>query len=128
MASLNTVMLIGNLGTEPEMRYVPSGSPVTSFRLAVSRRFTTGEGERSQETEWFNVVTWNRTAENCNQMLTKGQQVYVEGRLRTRSWEGQDGQRRFRTEVIANRVLFLTRRGVSPTPEGETQQEDNPPS
>lgn len=127
MASLNTVMLIGNLGTEPEMRYAPSGSPVTSFRLAVSRRFTTGEGERTEETEWFNVVTWNRTAENCNQMLAKGQLVYVEGRLRTRSWEGQDGQRRSRTEVIANRVLFLTRREASPAPEGETQQENNLP-
>lgn len=127
MVRLNTIMLIGNLGTEPEMRYAPSGSPVTSFRLALSRRFTTGEGERSQETEWFNVVTWNRTPENCNQMLTKGQQIYVEGRLRTRSWEGHDGQHRSRTKVIVNRVLFLTRRGVSPASEGETQHEDNTP-
>jgi len=127
MVGLNAVMLIGNVGTDPEMRYAPSGSPVTSFRLAVNRRFNTGEGERTEETEWFNVVTWNRTAENCNQMLTKGQSVYVEGRLRTRSWEGQDGQRRYRIEVIANRVLFLTRRDASPAREGETQEEDNSP-
>jgi single-strand DNA-binding protein len=116
-------MLIGNVGTEPEMRYAPSGSPVASFRLGVSRRFATEEGERTQETEWFNIVAWNRTAENCNQMLTKGQSIYVEGRLRTRSWEGQDGQRRFRTEVIANRVLFLSRRDAGTTQ--ETEQEGN---
>lgn len=123
MPSLNTVMLIGNVGTEPEMRYAPSGSPVTSFRLGVSRRFATEDGGRTQETEWFNIATWNRNAENCNQMLTKGQSIYVEGRLRTRSWEGQDGQRRFRTEVIANRVLFLNRRDAGVT-QG-TEQEGN---
>lgn len=128
MVGLNRVVLIGNLGTDPEMRYTPSGSPVASFRLAVNSRFATGEGERSEETEWFNVVTWNRTAENCNQMLTKGQSVYVEGRLRTRSWEGQDGQRRYRTEVIADRVLFLTPRGASPTREGEIEEGEDPAS
>jgi single-strand DNA-binding protein len=127
MVGLNRVMLIGNLGTEPEMRYAPSGSPVTSFRLAVNSRFATGEGERSEETEWFNVVTWNRTAENCNQMLSKGQSAYVEGRLRTRSWEGQDGQRRYRTEVIADRVVFLSRRDASPAQEGEPQEAEGPP-
>ena len=108
------------------MRYAPSGSPVTSFRLAVSRRFTTSEGKPTRDTEWFNVVTWNKTAENCNQMLTKGRLVYVEGRLRTRSWEGQDGQRRFCTEIIANRVLFLSHRDAAITRDGVTEQEDNP--
>ena len=115
MASLNKVMLIGNIGSDPEMRFTPTGSPVTSFAMAVSRNFTTREGERRQETEWFTVVTWNRLAETCNQFLNKGRRAYVEGRLKTRSWEGQDGQKRFRNEIIANRVVFLDRQ-VSSTP------------
>ncbi len=118
MVGLNKVLIIGNVGTDPEMRFTPNGNPVTSFSIATSRTYTTPEGERKQETEWFNVVTWNRLAEQCNQFLTKGRMAYVEGRLRTRSWEGQDGQKHWRTEVIANRVLFLDRRpgaeGTSP--------------
>ena len=117
MASLNKVMIIGNLGTDPEMRFTPNGNPVTSFSIATNRTYTTSEGERRQETEWFTVVTWNKLAETCNQFLTKGQQAYVEGRLRTHSWEGQDGQRRFRVEIIANRVLFLDKRGAAPLAE-----------
>jgi len=117
MASLNKVMVIGNLGTDPEMRFTPSGSPVTSFRIATTRTYTTPEGERRQETEWFTVVTWSKLAEQCNQFLSKGRQAYIEGRLRTRSWEGQDGQRRYRTEIVANRVIFLGRPGVAPLPE-----------
>jgi single-strand DNA-binding protein len=109
MAFLNKVMIIGNVGTDPEMRFTPNGNPVTSFRVATSRAFNTPEGERKEETEWFTVVTWNRLAENCNQFLGKGRRVYVEGRLHTRSWESQDGQKRLRTEIIANRVLFLDR-------------------
>lgn len=116
MASLNRVMIIGNVGTDPEMRFTPNGNPVTSFRLATSRVYTTPEGERRQETEWFTVVSWNRLAENCNQFLTKGQRAYVEGRLHTRSWEGQDGQKRSRVEIIANRVLFLDRQPTAPLP------------
>lgn len=116
MASLNRVMIIGNVGTDPEMRFTPNGNPVTSFRLATSRVYTTPEGERRQETEWFTVVSWNRLAENCNQFLTKGQRAYVEGRLHTRSWEGQDGQKRSRIEIIANRVLFLDRQPTAPLP------------
>jgi single-strand DNA-binding protein len=107
MLTLNKVMIIGNVGTDPEMRFTPNGNPVTSFRVATNWVYTTPEGERKQETEWFTVVAWNRLAENCNQFLAKGQRVYAEGRLRTRAWEGQDGQRRSRSEVIANRVLFL---------------------
>ena len=107
MASLNKVMLIGNVGTEPEMRFTPNGNPVTSFRIAVNRTYTASDGERRQETEWFTVVAWNKLAESCNQFLTKGQRVYVEGRLRSRTWEGQDGQKRSRYEVVANQVLFL---------------------
>jgi single-strand DNA-binding protein len=119
MASLNKVMLIGNVGTDPEMRFTPNGSPVTSFRLATSRVFTASNGERKQETEWFTIVTWRKLAESCNQFLTKGQRVYVEGSLRTRSWEGQDGQKRSRVEVIANRVLFLDKQATAPLPSEE---------
>lgn len=117
MASLNKVIVIGNLGTDPEMRFTPNGNPVTTFRLATSRTFTTPDGEKRQETEWFTVVTWNRLAENCNQFLTKGRRAYVEGRLRTRTWDGPDGQRHSRLEIIANSVLFLDRQPVAPLPE-----------
>jgi len=117
MASLNKVMIIGNLGSEPEMRFTPNGRPVTSFRVATNRVYTTAEGERKEETEWFTVVSWGNLAEQCNQFLTKGRLVYVEGRLRTRTWEGQDGQRHYRTEIIANRVTFLGRQAVSPLPD-----------
>ena len=122
MLTLNKVMIIGNVGTEPEMRFTPNGNPVTSFRVATNRVYTTPEGERKQETEWFTVVAWNRLAENCNQYLTKGQRVYAEGRLHTRSWEGQDGQQRSRSEIVANRVLFLDRQATAPTP-GEGGEE-----
>jgi single-strand DNA-binding protein len=119
MASLNRVMLIANVGTDPEMRYTPSGTPVTSFRVATSRVYTTGDGERKQETEWFTVVAWRKQAESCSQFLTKGQRVYVEGSLRTRAWEGRDGQKRTNIEVIANRVLFLDRQTAAAPPSEE---------
>jgi len=117
MASLNKVMIIGNVGSEPEMRFTPNGNPVTSFRVATNRMYTTAEGERKQETEWFTVVAWNKLAEQCNQFLSKGRLVYAEGRLHTRTWEGQDGQKRYRTEIVANRVSFLDRRTAAPLPE-----------
>jgi single-strand DNA-binding protein len=116
MATLNKVLLIGNVGTDPEMRFTPNGNAVTSFRIATNRVYTTSDGERKQETEWFTVVTWRKLAESCNQFLTKGQRVYVEGSLRTRMWEGQDGQRRSRVEVVANRVLFLDKQSVATFP------------
>ncbi len=104
---LNKVMIIGNLGRDPEMRYTPSGKPVTSFSLASSRSWVSSDGERREETEWFNVVAWGNLAEICNQHLNKGQQVYIEGRLQTRSWEDDNGQRHFRTEVVANEMIIL---------------------
>lgn len=126
MASLNKIILIGNVGNDPEMRFTPSGNPVTSFNLAVSHNFTTREGERRQETEWFTVVTWNRLAENCNQFLSKGRRAYVEGRLHSRSWDGADGQRRFRNEVVANQVVFLDRQPVAVLSEdGEKEPGEN---
>ena len=120
MAYLNRIMIIGNVGTDPEMRFTPNGTPITSFRLATSRIYTTSTGERRKETEWFDVITRDKQAETCNQFLTKGQRVYVEGRLRTRSWEGADGQRRFRLEIHATRVIFLDRR---PSPQAEEVEE-----
>jgi single-strand DNA-binding protein len=107
---LNKVLLIGNLGRDPEMRYTPNGKPVTSFSLAATRNWVSADGERHDETEWFNVVAWGNLAEICNQHLNKGQKVYVEGRLQTRSWEDGNGQKHFRTEVVANEMIILTDR------------------
>lgn len=124
MANLNKVMIIGNVGSDPEMRFTPNGNPVTSFRVATNRVYTTPEGERKQETDWFTVVTWNKLAEQCNQFLAKGRLVYVEGRLHNRSWEGQDGQKRFRTEVIANRVTFLDRQSSAAIGDEKVEEPD----
>ncbi|RLC61670.1 MAG: single-stranded DNA-binding protein [Chloroflexi bacterium] len=111
---LNKVMVIGHVGRDPEMRYMPSGRPVTSFSVATTRSWTNAEGERREETEWFNVVAWGNLAEICKQHLRKGQQVYIEGRLQTRSWEDQEGRKRFRTELVANEMILLgSRRGAS---------------
>lgn len=126
MVGLNKVMIIGNVGTDPEMRYTPNGNPVTSFRIATNRVYTSPDGERHEETEWFTVVAWNQLAEQCNQYLNKGRRAYVEGRLRSRSWEGQDGQTRYRNEIIANRVLFLDRQPGGQYPEGEGEGEAAP--
>ena len=122
MASLNKVMIIGNLGSGPEMRFTPNGNPVTSFRIATNRIYTTSEGERKQETEWFTVVAWNKLAEQCNQFLTKGRLVYAEGRLRIRTWESQDGQKHYRTEIIANRITFLERQAAAPLPDERVEE------
>ena len=122
---LNKVMIIGNLGHDPEMRYTPSGRPVTTFSVAASRSWNTADGERHTDTEWFNVVTWGNLAEICKQYLTKGQQVYVEGRLQTRSWEDKDGQKRYTTELVANQVTSLqprTREDGIPEPGGAPRE------
>ncbi|NWF70443.1 MAG: single-stranded DNA-binding protein [Chloroflexi bacterium] len=104
---LNKVMIIGYVGREPEMRYTPSGRPVTSFSVATTRTWTSAEGERREETEWFNVVAWGTLAEICKSHLTKSQQVYVEGRLQTRGWEDETGKKHFRTELVANEMILL---------------------
>ena len=107
MASLNKVMLIGNVGQDPELRYTPDGNPVANFSIAVNRRRRVGD-EYKDETEWFNIVCFSRTAENVNQYLTKGQKVYVEGRFQSSEFVGQDGNQRKSFEVIANEVTFLS--------------------
>jgi single-strand DNA-binding protein len=123
-SSLNKIMIIGNLGGDPEMRFTPSGNPVTTFSVATNRTYNTPEGERKEETEWFSVVTWSRLAENCNRFLTKGQRIYVEGRLHTRTWDGQDGQKHTRMEIIANNVIFLDRRAATVNPEEKIEESE----
>ena len=118
MGGLNKILVIGNVGTDPEMRYTPNGHPVTSFRLATSRTYTTSEGERREETEWFTVTAWRQLAEQVNQYVIKGRRVYAEGRLKSDTWTGNDGQVRFRNEIVAERVLFLDR-APQTTPGGE---------
>ncbi|MHB8573854.1 MAG: single-stranded DNA-binding protein [Dehalococcoidia bacterium] len=108
-AGLNKVMIIGNLGKDPEMRFTANGSAVTNFSVAVGRQYSGPDGERREETEWFTVVAWNKLAEQCNQFLQKGRKVYVEGRLQTRSWDGTDGVKHYKTEVVALDVRFLDR-------------------
>lgn len=127
MASLNKIMLIGNVGSDPEMRYTPNGKAVTSFRMATNYRYAGSDGERREETEWFRVSVWGKQAESCNQFLSKGKRIYVEGRLHSRSWEGQDGQMRTNLEVSANRVIFLDRVAPGSIPEeGELEPQDLP--
>jgi single-strand DNA-binding protein len=104
---LNKVMVIGYVGRDPEMRYTPSGKPVTSFSVGATRSWASAEGERCEETEWFNVVAWGNLAEICKQYLSKGRHVYVEGRLQTRSWDDQEGKKRFRTELVAREMIML---------------------
>jgi single-strand DNA-binding protein len=119
--SLNKVMIIGNLGRDPEMRYTPSGQAVTQFTVAVNRNYKDGQGEWQEETEWFRVVAWGPLAERTAENLRKGRKVYVEGRIQTRQWEDQSGQKRYTTELIANTVTALDRRpteeGAEPAPE-----------
>jgi single-strand DNA-binding protein len=117
---LNKVMIIGHLGRDPEMRYTPSGRPVASFSVAATRGWTSAEGERREDTEWFNVVAWGNLAEICKQYLQKGRQVYIEGRLQTRGWEDSEGKKRYRTELVAQEMIIL---GGQP-PQGP----DEPPS
>lgn len=116
--SLNKVMLIGRLTRDPEMRYTPSGQPVTSLRLATNRYLSSQEGERRELTDFHDVVVWNigrrNLAEIVAQYTRKGAQIYVEGRIQTRSWDGQDGQKRYRTEVVAENVQFLDTRSSQP--------------
>jgi single-strand DNA-binding protein len=108
--SLNKCMIIGNLGRDPEMRYTPSGQAVTQFSVATNRNYRDPQGEWQSETEWFRVVVWGDQGERVAEYLRKGHKVYVEGRLQTRQWEDQSGNKRYTTELIANRVTSLERR------------------
>jgi single-strand DNA-binding protein len=111
MAGVNKVILIGNLGRDPELRYTASGTAVANFTLATSENIRTKDGGREDRTEWHRIVAWARTAELCAQYLSKGRSVYIEGRLQTREWEDKEGQKRRTTEIVANTVQFLGGRG-----------------
>ena len=106
---LNKVMLIGRLGQDPEMRYTPSGKPLTKFQLAVNRSWTSADNEKKTETEWFTVVSWGKLAEICNQYLKKGHQVYIDGRLHTRHWQDDEDANHSVVEVIAKEMVMLGR-------------------
>ena len=108
--SLNKCMIIGNLGRDPEMRYTPSGQAVTQFTVATNRNYRDQQGEWQKDTEWFRIVVWGQQAERVAEYLRKGSKVYIEGRIQTRQGEGQDGQKRYTTELIANQVTSLERR------------------
>ena len=111
---MNKIIIIGNLGRDPEMRYSPSGQPMTSFSIASNRRYTTAAGEQREETEWFNCTAFGRLADVCNQYLTRGQQVYVEGRLRSRQYDRRDGTPGFSLDVNVTEMQMLGRRGDQP--------------
>ena len=104
---VNKVILVGNLGADPELKYTTSGTAVCTFRLATGEAFKNAQGEWQERTEWHRVVVWGKTGENCANYLGKGRQVYIEGRLQTRSWDDQDGNKRYMTEVVAREVQFL---------------------
>lgn len=114
-ASLNRVFLMGNLTRDPELRYIPSGTAVTTFTIAVNRVYSSNTGEKKEEVSYIRVVVWARRAEVCGEYLSKGSPVFVEGRLRSRTWQTPDGQNRSTIEVVANSVQFL-RGGASRTP------------
>ncbi len=112
MASVNKVIIVGNLGADPEQRYTQNNTAVTNFRIATTDQWTDKQsGQRQERTEWHRVVTWGRLAEICAQYLRKGKQVYIEGRLQTREWEDQQGQKRYTTEIVAQTMQMLGRPG-----------------
>src|SRR4029078_2987249 len=124
---LNKVQIIGHLGKEPEMRYTPSGKPVTTFTVAVSRSWNTLDGERHNENEWFNVVAWATVAEICKQYLTKGQQVYIEGGLQTRRWEDKEGAQHTSVQGVENEMMMLSERNDRREHNNQGQPSDLPP-
>lgn len=109
--SLNQVMLIGNLTRDPEMRYTPQGTAVCTFGVATNREWKTESGEKKEDVEFHNVVAWNKLAEICANLLKKGRKVFVEGRLSTRSWQGQDGAQKQRTEIVISDMIILDKKG-----------------
>jgi single-strand DNA-binding protein len=130
--SLNKVLLIGNLGADPELRYTQSQNPVCSFNIATNERRKSADGEWVDHTEWHSIVTWGRTAENCSKYIQKGSPVFIEGRLQTRKWQDQEGKDRYKTEIVANNVQFLSTRSenrsiandiqVEPQEQGDSSQ------
>jgi single-strand DNA-binding protein len=130
MSGVNKVILIGNLGNDPDLRHTPSGTAVSNLRIATNEFFTNRDGQKEQRTEWHRVVAFGRLAEICNQYLKKGRQVYIEGRLRTREWEDQKGEKRYTTEITATNMVMLGSRGegaYAGAGAGEEAQPEAPP-
>ena len=119
---VNRVILVGHLGGDPEMRYTSSGTPVTNFSLATNERWNNQDGERQERTEWHKIVTWSKLAEISNQYLTKGQLVFIEGRIQTREWDDRDGNKRRTTEIIASEMRMMSPRSS----DGPRQESDGP--
>ena len=125
MPSLNKAMIIGHLGQDPELRYTPAGKAVANFSIATSENWTDKDGEKHQNTEWHNIVIWGRMAENAKEYLSKGSPVYIEGALKTSSWEDKEsGQKRYKTEIVAQRMQFLGSRSS----QSEAPRDDSPPA
>ena len=133
---LNKVILIGNVGHTPEVKYVGDGTPVAKFSLATTEKYRGRNGERVEKTEWHNLIAWRRNAEIVQQYVPRGKQLYIEGKLQTRKYTGKDGTDRYATEIVVDRIILLgTRKGESgdsqsedvPDPDDETSSEDGPP-
>jgi single-strand DNA-binding protein len=127
MASVNKAILIGNLGADPEIRYTPKGTAVTNFRIATTSRFTNPEGQPEERTEWHRIVTFGKLAETSGKYLSKGKQVYIEGRIQTREWEDRDGNRRWTTEIVAQQMQMLGKAGDTRTAGEISPEEPAPP-
>jgi len=131
--SVNKVILVGNLGKDPELRYTPSGAAVATFSLATSERYKDRDGQQQEKTEWHNIVAWRQLAEICGKYLHKGKQVYIEGRIQTRSYDDKDGNKRYITEIVADQMQMLGGRGEEGgqreggyAPRGGARQEGRP--
>lgn len=120
--SVNKVILIGNLGKDPELRYTPGGTAVCTFSLATTEKFKNKQGEQQDRTEWHNIVTWSGLAEICGKYLEKGKSVYIEGRIQSRSYDDRDGNKRYVTEIVANDMKMLGSPSASPTGAGQPQR------
>jgi single-strand DNA-binding protein len=128
MSGVNKVILVGHLGNDPEIRYTQGGTPVGNFRLATTERWVSKNGERAERTEWHRIVVWGKLAEICAEYLTKGKQIYIEGRLQTRQWQDKDGNNRYTTEVTANNMVMLGKAGDRVEVGAPPSYSDSPPS
>lgn len=124
-ASVNKAILVGNLGRDPELRRTKNGTPVTSFPIATTERFKDRNGEQQERTEWHNIVAWSKTAEIAEKYLSKGRQVYIEGKITTNSWEDNEGNKRYRTEIVARELQFLGGKGDSSFDSGSSSEPSN---
>lgn len=124
MSGVNKVILVGNLGADPQIRYTPQGTAVANFSLATTERYTNKNGEKESRTEWHRIVAWGRLAEICNEYLKKGKQVYIEGRIQTRQWDDKDGNKKFTVEIVAQNMVMLGRAGDAPDVGAQSFQAD----